>query len=204
MPNIEPRFSFGITTPGDMLGKLKRELSRVADSSFMPDDLIDHGINCAFTAWHLVDWVWRFRFADDQAAQDALVSLGSDLRRRTLSKGPGAPAWFKEFVTQECPALALCQDIANGSKHVITLVPEGRESPGVVETTASARTAPPGPMTLGSGFGVEGLGGPGYKSGGTMYVLKIDDSHGERHGAVAVFNDAVAFWTRFMSQNSLL
>ena len=203
-PRTEARTAFGITTPSDMLAKLKREVNRVADASFLHDELVDHGNQCAITAWHITDWVWRARFENDTVAQDDLVAPDSNLRKKGGGKYRDIPRWFKEYLTRECPELALCQDIANGFKHVIATIPERRESPGVVNVTASASVAPSEVFELGhSVLGYAGLGGPGFTPEGTMYRLKIEDSHGIRHDAVDVFNRVVAFWNRFLHMNHL-
>ena len=52
-------FSTGLESPGDMLSKLKRELNRLADASAEHTAVVDHGVNCAWTAWHITDWVWN-------------------------------------------------------------------------------------------------------------------------------------------------
>ena len=203
---FESPTTFAIDTPSAMLAKLKRELNRVAEASFLHDDLVDHGTNCAITAWHITDWVWRARFKDDPAAQDDLLAAESELRKSKKGEGEGnaPPRWFKEYVTRECPALALCQDIANGFKHVIVKIPRGRDSPGAVATTASAKTAPAKVFNLDqSTLGSAGLDGPGFTPGGQMYELKIQDSRGERQNAIDVFNRAVAFWTGFLHTHHL-
>ncbi len=203
---FEVHRTFAIDTPSDMLAKLKRELNRAADSTCQRDDLADHSTNCALTAWSLTDWVWHFRFKDDPAAQDDLVPRDSDLRgsEKSDGKGSGTPTWFREYVTRECPKLALCQDIANASKHVNAKIPGNRTSPGVKETTVSAKIIVYPVFTLDqSALGSAVLGGPGVAPGAQTHEFEILDSHGKRHNPIDVFNSAVAFWTRFLDTHQL-
>ncbi len=197
--NTDRPYAFGIATPRDMLAKLKRELKRVANASFLRDDLVDHGTNCALTAWQITDWVWRVRFVDDRPGQDALAASYADLRTKR-----GRPIdRFKECVTRACPELALCQDIANGFKHVVAIPPDDRQASGVASVTASATIAPPGPFKFGDGIGSAGLGGPGYVAGGEVFRLKIRSDDGGNLDAIQVFDAVVAYWTRFMDDHGI-
>lgn len=104
---MDNRHSFAIRRPRDLLGKLKRERDRfIKASSFNSDDhkfQYDHAINFAYTAWHLVDWVWRY-----------LEMNGLDV------KGVTGYESFNEFhngVRSECLGLQICYEITNGNKH---------------------------------------------------------------------------------------
>ena len=62
MPTLEPRVAapetFALDSSRDMLEKLKREIERLA-GSIIRQEVVDHGLNAAITAWHLTDWTWR-------------------------------------------------------------------------------------------------------------------------------------------------
>jgi|SRR5689334_12328999 hypothetical protein len=62
MPTLEPRVAppetFALDSSRDMLEKLKREIERLA-GSIIRQEVVDHGLNAAMTAWHLTDWTWR-------------------------------------------------------------------------------------------------------------------------------------------------
>ena len=59
MPTLEPRVAppetFALDSSRDMLEKLKREIERLA-GSIIRQEVVDHGLNAAMTAWHLTDW----------------------------------------------------------------------------------------------------------------------------------------------------
>ena len=50
--NLRP---FGMSSCRDMLNKLWREIDRLAQSSKRAD-IVDHALNAAWTAWHLIEW----------------------------------------------------------------------------------------------------------------------------------------------------
>ena len=90
----------------DMLEKLRREIDRLA-GSIIRQEIVDHGLNAAMTAWHLTDWVWR--------------EIQGSTRRPTLTARAGAPIrelkQFQELVKRNCAELAYCEGIAISTKH---------------------------------------------------------------------------------------
>src|SRR5215471_19826303 len=90
----------------DMLEKLRREIDRLA-GSIIRQEIVDHGLNAAMTAWHLTDWAWR--------------EIQGATRRPTLAARAGAPIrelkQFQELVKRNCAELAYCEDIAISTKH---------------------------------------------------------------------------------------
>jgi len=89
--------TFAINSSRDMLEKLKREIEQLA-GSIIRQEVIDHGLNAAMTAWHLTDWTWR-------------EIQGSIPRFRSLTASAGTPIrelkQFQEFVKKDCAELAL-------------------------------------------------------------------------------------------------
>ena len=63
----------------DMLEKLRREIDRLA-GSIIRQEIVDHGLNAAMTAWHLTDWAWK--------------EIQDSTRRPTLTARAGAPISF--------------------------------------------------------------------------------------------------------------
>ncbi len=106
-PQVSPPKTFAIDSSRDMLEKLKREIERLA-GSIIRQEVVDHGLNAAMTAWHLTDWTWR-------------EIQGSTPRLRSLRARAGTPIrelkQFQEFVKRNCTELAYCEGIAVSTKH---------------------------------------------------------------------------------------
>jgi hypothetical protein len=99
--------AFGLESSLDMLRKLERDYWRLAQS-IERQDAIDHGLNVAMTAWHMIDWVW----AEIKRSEARLAELG------VRGKGKKAFAGFKDYVLNACPELRYCQIIATSAKHL--------------------------------------------------------------------------------------
>ena len=190
-------FSTGLKSPGDMLSKLKRELNRLADASAKHLDVVDHGINGAWTAWHITDWVWKAKFEWDVAARKSLESGHVDLPS-------GDRARFNECLARECPELALCRDVANGIKHFL-LDPKPKASQSGAKGVSTETRMVTGTFVLGQDSldGGTVLGGPGVVKGATIYRLRILDDSGTQRDGVEVINAVVDFWMRFMAQHHI-
>jgi hypothetical protein len=106
-PQPTPPKTFAINSSRDMLEKLKREIERLA-GSIIRQEVVDHGLNAAMTAWHLTDWTWR-------------EIQGSIPQLRSLTARAGTPIkelkQFQEFVKRNCAELAYCEGIAVSTKH---------------------------------------------------------------------------------------
>ena len=79
-----------INSPESLYRKFERSFNRRASYE---EYQIDWVFDCAVTAWHLVDWVAEFR-------NEPLNELQKKLK-------------------EKCPELAVCEQIANGAKHLI-------------------------------------------------------------------------------------
>ena len=105
-PQLTPPPTFAINSSRDMLEKLKREIERLA-GSIIRQEIVDHGLNAAMTAWHLTDWAWS--------------EIEGSTRRPTLTARAGAPIrelkQFQELVKRNCAELAYCEGIAISTKH---------------------------------------------------------------------------------------
>jgi hypothetical protein len=104
---LAPPKTFAVNSSRDLLEKLKREIERLA-GSIIRQEIVDHGLNAAMTAWHLTDWTWS-------EIQD------SSLRLRSLTAKAGTPIrelkQFEEFVKRNCTEIAYCEGIAVSTKH---------------------------------------------------------------------------------------
>ena len=170
--------AFNIRSATQMLSKLGREISRLHTERDRFDGVTDAAINGAFTAWHMHDWVWLMRFRDDPEAR---IGIGIDETYLRDAK------WkFQKYVTDECSALALCQDVTNGFKHVVAREPKKRQAPAVSKSRVSA-----GPeMIAGDGF---------YTFTVTsLFIPEIVDDKENTHRAVDVLRRAHEYWTEFL------
>jgi hypothetical protein len=106
-PQLTPPKAFAIDSSRDMLEKLKREIERLS-GSIIRQEVVDHGLNAAMTAWHLTDWTWR-------------EIKDSTPRLRNLTARAGRPIrelkQFQAFVKRNCTELANCEGIAVSTKH---------------------------------------------------------------------------------------
>jgi hypothetical protein len=102
--------AFGLETSVDMLMKLERELRRLAWST-QREDLIDHGLNVAMTAWHMADWVWPEIERSDGHRDELATKAG--IRCDQFDQKA-----FKRHVLNACPELRYCQIIATSAKHL--------------------------------------------------------------------------------------
>src|SRR6516225_8366777 len=105
-PQRTPPKTLAINSSRDMLEKLRREIDRLA-GSIIRQEIVDHGLNAAMTAWHLTDWVWR--------------EIQGSTRRPALTARAGTPIrelkQFQELVKRNCAELAHCEGIAISTKH---------------------------------------------------------------------------------------
>ena len=92
--------SFGIKDPIDYSKKIQREFDRL-DSSKNIQDKVDHSLNFAFTAWHLVDWLWKHN-----PTKAKLKNLGFNKFEDFLS-----------YTRNTCTGLQICYEVALGFKH---------------------------------------------------------------------------------------
>src|SRR6516162_118286 len=111
-PQRTPPKTLAINSSRDMLEKLRHEIDRLA-GSIIRQDIVDHGLNAAMTAWHLTDWAWR--------------EIEGSTRRPTLTARAGAPIrelkQFQELVKRNCAELAYCEGIAISTKHFASRQP---------------------------------------------------------------------------------
>ena len=88
-----PDLSFNIRTTNDLFNKLLEEYKEFLKNSTSSR----HAINCALTAWHLIDWIYH--------------------NDHELSKKYSELKEFQQELKSLCPSLQIMHDIANGSKH---------------------------------------------------------------------------------------
>lgn len=92
--DVRPSKRFGISSPRELLSKLLWEIENLADPT---TGITVQGYNCfnaAVTAWHLTDWVWKAYHSEECTLRE-----------------------FQQHIRQKSIELAVCDQLANGSKH---------------------------------------------------------------------------------------
>lgn len=164
---MKPEHSFEVESPSGLLEKAKRELERLKRAQYSLDEMgfvSDHGLNCAITVWHVADWVWK---AYNPNNVKNLQCLG-------LTKFDD----LHSLIRRESGALAICYEIATGSKHMKLEKGTGFK-PQVVATEVSA--------------------GPATVTSGPFKVLKVELQNGQRKRAEEIFKEAIEYWEKFFA-----
>ena len=173
-----------------MLDKLGREISRLHTGRHRVEDVMDAGINAAFTAWHLTDWAWESRFRDDLEARQ-MIGIRA-------TKPGSAKGQFQAKLARDHKELALCRDIAGGIKHMHAESIRGGHEPALKGTRVSAVSSMVGTYAIIDGA-LEGPleGGAGSIEGTREFVLKITDDKDNDRRAAEVFSKAKRTWEAF-------
>ena len=106
-PQRTPPKTLAINSSRDMLEKLKREIERLA-GSIIRQEIVDHGLNAAMTAWHLTEWTWREIQGSIPRIRSVTEKAGTSIRELKQ---------FQQFVKRDCAELAYCEGIAISTKH---------------------------------------------------------------------------------------
>jgi hypothetical protein len=108
LPEQKAQKAFGLRDSRDILEKLTWELGNLFLRQRYDIAVCQyHAFNCAVTAWHVTDWLWQ----DVESSPALRTRLEKEIGPLKNDKA------FQKYVSGECNALILCQQIANGSKH---------------------------------------------------------------------------------------
>jgi hypothetical protein len=184
-PNDIPNV-FAMNDPSHMWHKLAWELQHLTtslsvweDNDGAPEPLF-RAANTAITAWHLSDWLW-------QSSPEVRKKLAKrfDLRLRETKKGRrDGLRRFQQALTENCKALKICREIANGSKHMRTDNPDE-------EIRALAKWDPV----------VEGVG---LAEPGDLNLSLMVSDDGKERDAVLWFIDAFGFWEKLITSEHIM
>jgi hypothetical protein len=115
--------TFGLSGPRDLLEKLRRDIDRLRKPREDATEEAHVALDCALSAWALVDWTWE-ALPPDRADQFLKPANQG-------SKGVGAPRAFAEHVGQMVRDLMTCRLIATGAKHFEV---RNNDDPGTITT----------------------------------------------------------------------
>jgi len=96
-PEHTPLKTLAINLSRDMLEKLKREIERLA-GSIIRQEIVDHGLNAAMTAWHLTEWTWREIQGSIPRIRSVTEKAGTSIRELKQ---------FQQFVKRDCAEVGL-------------------------------------------------------------------------------------------------
>lgn len=174
LPQAPPQV-FALATPAHVLAKLYWEIKNLrAHMHGSRDELMSHlhasymAFNTAVTAWHLCDWV--FHSWQDIQRKEVMAEMA-----------PGAnvtPAEFRTAMAKASRELKICQQIANGSKHM-----KCRFSDATIGVSLKWQLASQPAVSDGD---------PGRSYG---WDLVVRDGGTER-AALEVFDEVFRFWRR--------
>ena len=106
---------FSLATPHHVLGKLHWEMENLQEHlRSSKNELFGHlhasymAFNFAVTAWHLCDWIWHSWAKEEQ--KQVMANLDPKVQATSGN--------FLGTMSQRCRELRICQQIANGSKHM--------------------------------------------------------------------------------------
>jgi hypothetical protein len=103
------RKRLGLNRPTDLLAKLHWEIVQLGIPIDEQAVASYRAFNCAVTAWSICDWIWN--------------SASADLRKRIRAESPkprtNSAGCLASLLRQQSRELAICQQLANGSKHFI-------------------------------------------------------------------------------------
>jgi hypothetical protein len=154
-------YSFAIKTAHDLFCKLKRECAAFQGST-TDSDL---AWNCAVTAWHLREWLWKERLS---------VTPGADLT--LFGQAFTSEQGYQTELNRRCPKYKFLRDVCNGSKHF------DLSNPGPVNATTVRPGAMPGAMKFGeTAFGE-----------GSYFAIRLEDGSLVRFSGV--LSEVMALW----------
>lgn len=102
-----PRHTFDHQTCDDICEKLRRESERL-NSASDPEEISDHAINFALTAWHLIDWLWK---------EHELGRMQFKGAAKAESANWVKPGDFRDYICAQEPRIHVCGLIASTAKH---------------------------------------------------------------------------------------
>jgi len=176
--------SFQVKTVADMIDKLDWEIGMLTElqNCTKPESVKNasyFAINAAITAWAVVDWLWHVA---NEAQQQ------SWMRDTPPNQKPAQR--FQRKLESLCPAMRLCKEIANASKHL---------SPGRF-TDREVRTSGPEYVTIHATAGTLRAGEPIATHSAWLLIW----ASSETHTAKSVLEQANDFLWGFAYKEGLL
>ncbi len=113
---IEKKYTsvLGWDSPFDIACKLEHEIERMQRAETLRD-FIEHTMNFALTAYHMIDWVWA---ALQRNPVDGKAKFERDKWIAVIGYKPKKCAEVWSWAMSRCPELEYCRQLANATKHL--------------------------------------------------------------------------------------
>ena len=104
----------GWDSPFDIACKLEREKERMQEAETLRD-FVEHTMNFALTAYHMIDWVWA---ALQRVPVDGEAKFERDSWAAAIGYEPKTRDEVWSWAKSLCPELEYCRQLANATKHL--------------------------------------------------------------------------------------
>lgn len=179
-----PEQVFSLATPAHVLDKLHWELRNLKEKlQSLEDELFGHlhasymAFNFSVTAWHLCDWVWHSLSKGDQK----LVMAELDPTSTKIDIGS-----FRAAIARSCRELRICQQIANGSKHM-----KYERADNSVRAATKWRPVP-------------SMSSKASNDSARYRIELLVWDNGREREALEVFETAIHFWERLLAEGGFI
>lgn len=176
---------FYLRTPEQLFLKFYSDIEKLKDSlnqkAYDPrgyETAAHHAFNAAITVWHLTDWTWNS--LNDENKKHLAKIFNDETPVENLQS-------FQWHIRKKCSALAICREVANGSKHFSTH--ESSKVDAKMEVKAKLATAGE------------------FRAGFPLQTLSYDfivEYNNKSLRMVDVFVEARDFWAALLSQMKLI
>ncbi len=124
----------GWGSPFDIVCKLEREMERMQDAKTLRD-FVEHTMNFALTANHMIEWVWAVLQLDPV---DDRAKFERDSWVAAIGFKPKKIKQVKLWAKSQCPELDYCRQLANATKHLSCWPINGVTPTAEFEVTSTA------------------------------------------------------------------
>lgn len=104
----------GYDSPFEFSCKLEREYHRMEQAKGR-DELVDHAMNFALSANHMLDWIYEI-LQRDYKDPDPKFEIDSWIA--VIGFKPQNFSELREWAEQQCPEMEYCRQLANATKHL--------------------------------------------------------------------------------------
>ncbi len=179
---------FAMNQPQHMFRKLfweidglMKEMSVHHENDQWPDAAIFIAFNAVITAWHISDWLWQ---SNPENRKKLASRLKIQFDEKTSNGRRVGLERFQDRLAEECRALHVLREIANGSKHMRKNNPD----PDVKAVAEWHK------VVEGAGFA---------RPGDLVMSLNVLDGD-QKSDVTRLLIDAIGFWEKLFAEEALV